>query len=621
MQSKTSCFNAAIYKKNLTRFAPVWLLYTLVLVLMVFLSYHDAGKIAAYRFAYGYASLVGPLAVINLGYALLTAQLLFGDLFNPRMCNAIHALPVRREGLFLTNVLSGLTVSLVPTAIMAALALVLVRSSVFTNAPQMVLLVFLGANLEFLCFFGMAVFCVMCTGNRFAMTAGYGLLNAWAYIGYFLADGLYTPLLYGVITPTTMVVRLTPLTQMLENPFIKPAGKYRSVLDNSGNLIPGITDSFTFVAEDWQKLGIWAAAGIVFALLALALYRRRNLECAGDAVAFPVLVPVFQVPCAIVVAAVVSYAASNIVGYMDSSYLVYAVGLTVGWFVGKMLTYRSTRVFQVKNWAQLGILTAVIAASLFATKLDIFGIETWQPDLADIEVVEFGTGYTANEEYTDPEDWEAILTLQQLALEEQLEDDTPYVPATEAAAVDSDIIVQEESEARISTSVHIVYKLKNGRDVKRRYNIWPDQPEGDIARQLLSRWENVAHNMKDVDGNKVDRLNMVLSDFRYLRINRVDDKDLEPYQTVEDARSLIAALQADCAAGNLAQDPYLHRGHFRYEDTRYDRGFYTSSQIYVNLESRDWGWSVSIFPDCTNTLRWMEDRGLLNMEIRPENIP
>ena len=57
------------------------------------------------------------------------------------------------------------------------------------------------------------------------------------------------------------------------------------------------------ITDDWWRLWVLAAVGVVFALLGLVLFRHRDLECAGDAVAFPVLVPVFQVLCAIFVAA------------------------------------------------------------------------------------------------------------------------------------------------------------------------------------------------------------------------------------------------------------------------------------------------------------------------------
>ena len=39
---------------------------------------------------------------------MLTAQLLFGDLYHSRLCNALHAMPVTREGWFLTHSAAGL---------------------------------------------------------------------------------------------------------------------------------------------------------------------------------------------------------------------------------------------------------------------------------------------------------------------------------------------------------------------------------------------------------------------------------------------------------------------------------------------------------------------------------
>jgi hypothetical protein len=54
-------------------------------------------------------------------YALVCALTLFGDLFNSRMCNAIHALPLRRESWFCTHALTGLCFSVVPNLVFALL--------------------------------------------------------------------------------------------------------------------------------------------------------------------------------------------------------------------------------------------------------------------------------------------------------------------------------------------------------------------------------------------------------------------------------------------------------------------------------------------------------------------
>ena len=203
MQLKTSFFNKTVYRKNLTRFAPVWGLYTLCLVMGVALLYVNGGSLKQFHFAKNYIhDMFSIMGIVNLGYALLVAQLLFGDLFNSRMCNMLHAFPVSRESWFATNVISGLTFSVVPTLVMALVSAPLLMMSLFENAVLLAPLVFLAANLQFLCFFGMAAFAAMCTANRFTMAAGYGLMNTGAMIAYWLVDTVYTPMLYGVITPT-----------------------------------------------------------------------------------------------------------------------------------------------------------------------------------------------------------------------------------------------------------------------------------------------------------------------------------------------------------------------------------------------------------------------------------
>lgn len=111
MQSKTSCFNKTIYKKNLTRFAPVWVVYTLCLILGTLLLYNNGGIHKAFHFPRHFMeNLPQVLALVQLCYALLVAQLLFGDLYNARMSNMLHAFPITRESWFVTNMVTGLTV-------------------------------------------------------------------------------------------------------------------------------------------------------------------------------------------------------------------------------------------------------------------------------------------------------------------------------------------------------------------------------------------------------------------------------------------------------------------------------------------------------------------------------
>ena len=201
MRSRTSCFNQTVFRKNLLRFAPVWGVYTLCLVMGILLLYTNGGGMKQFHFARHMTDLVEVMALVNLIYAPIVAALLFGDLYSSRMCNMLHAFPLRRENWFVTHLVSGITFSLVPTAVMAIISFPLLANSIFEGAVALSWWIFLAANLQFICFFGMAVFCVMVVGNRFAMLAAYGLLNAGACIAYWLIDTVYTPMLYGVITP------------------------------------------------------------------------------------------------------------------------------------------------------------------------------------------------------------------------------------------------------------------------------------------------------------------------------------------------------------------------------------------------------------------------------------
>lgn len=122
MKSKTSFFNKTVFKKNLTRFAPVMAVYTLCLILGMMMLYQNNEEMGrTFWFASRIAGNLQLMGLVNLLFAPLCAMLLFGDLYNSRMCNALHAMPMRRETLFLTNVVSGLLFSMIPTAVMALL--------------------------------------------------------------------------------------------------------------------------------------------------------------------------------------------------------------------------------------------------------------------------------------------------------------------------------------------------------------------------------------------------------------------------------------------------------------------------------------------------------------------
>ena len=622
MRLKTSCFNATVYRKNLTRFAPVWGVYGLSLVVGVLLLYSNGGTTKQFHFANHMTQLVEIMGFVNLLYAPVIAQLLFGDLYNSRMCNMLHAFPLRRENWFLTNVLSGMTFSLVPTAAMSLVALPLLAGSIFEGATSLAFWIFLASNLQFVCFFGMAVFAAMCVGNRFTMAAGYGLLNAGAAIAYWLIDTVYTPMLYGVITPTQLMNKLTPMSHIANVSYIKTSANLYDLRELFGNELKGAVATFTITGE-WWHLWLLAGVGVVFALLGLALYCHRDLECAGDAVAFPVLAPVFQVLCAVFVAAAGQMFLYTFTGMDEQNFLVLTVGLVVGWYIGKMLLERSSRVFTRKNFVGLAILTAFFAVSLWMTHVDIFGIETRLPKAESIKSVTFG-----GRVFEEDTDIENFLAMNRDALESRVENWGTYV------LVDGDWIqyidnnagrIDEENENNLYTyvdSINLTYELDNGKQLRRRYNIWMDNEyvsseAGRIANDYLTSWDTVNSRTVEINGVEYNRLDYILRDVRGIHVDYVDGiQDISRQEVLE----LVAAIQADCAEGHMAQSDYYHSGYFRVADEYAENGYYDIRSMGISIASEDYSWWLSIYADSHHTSQWLKNHGLLEAEIRPGNI-
>ena len=250
MRTQTSCFNLTALRKDLTRFAPLWGLYTLALLCGLFLLTGD-NQWGDWYLADNFISLSQFMPLVNLGYAFLAAAALFGDLFNARMCNGLHALPLRREGWFAVHTLSGLLFSLIPTLVMALASLPMMLQSGVENAWTLSLYFFAYSNLQFLFFFATAVLAAQCVGNYVAMALMFLLINGGAVLIYILVDNLLPPLLYGVITPTDPFSFLSPVFYMSEEGHL---------FDTTYPTEPGNTFSFV-LGDGWGYLlaaPLWA---------------------------------------------------------------------------------------------------------------------------------------------------------------------------------------------------------------------------------------------------------------------------------------------------------------------------------------------------------------------------
>lgn len=499
MKLGTSFFNIAALRKNLTRFAPAWGLYGLFLLLIVL----NNGTLDAEFFAEGMQISMVMMAVVNFFYALLCAQLLFGDLYNSRMCNALHAMPVRREGWFLTNVAAGLLFSLIPNAVATLVSFVICGE--FWMTPALWLC---AVTMQFVFFFGVAVFAAYLVGNRFAMALVYIILNGFSLILYWLVYSIFQPMLYGVTVQPEPFFDFCPVVNMCRFSYM--------------DIYWENMQAHWQIADGWGYLGICAGLGILAMALALLCYRKRDLETAGDFAAVKPVGPVFLLLYTICGGACCHGFFSVFLG--DESELFLFLGLAIGFYTGSMLLKRTVRVFKLKTFLGFGAVALAMILSVIVVRTDLLGIVGWVPKAEQIQSVSITTGGTSNYRnthltLTETEDLEKILQIHQYGLQNR----------------------NAGTDGKRDARVLLRYTMKTGAVREREYYVNVDTPCGDMIRYYISRPEMV---LGDVYGKP--------DEFKLQGVEIAKEGDF--IVSEEALRSLMDAILADCASGDLAQD-------------------------------------------------------------------
>ncbi len=465
MKLKTSCSKLTPFKKDITRFAPVWVLYLigLLLVMVRQMGAYDAGTKA-----HNLPGIISTFGIVNLIYAGVCAQLLFGDLYNTRMCYSLHALPQRRESWLLNHLGAGFAFSLVPNLI-AALFLMLQMGEL----GFLMLYTLLAMELQFLFYFGLATVSALVTGNRFAMVLVYAGLNFVSVLAYWILETIYLPMLPGVVLDMEPYQLLCPTVQLFNYDFME----FKRVEIEQDIGYRDWTYEFVGLADGWGYTAVLGILGLVLMGLSALLYRLRHLESAGDFLAFPKLKPPMCVAITVCMGGVCALIGEFIIG--DSMLLWLIVGIVVGYFGGLMLLERRIKVFRVKSLIGFAVLAAVLICSYVLTYLDAFGVVAWVPKADQVQSVTVSnyndSGYNGG--------WYSgnriSVTLEE---QEQIE---------EILVAHEDIIDRLENSKNSTHRVVITYRLESGRTVKRSYSAPANGKNYEIITKYFNTPEQV----------------------------------------------------------------------------------------------------------------------------------
>lgn len=389
MKSKISFFNRTIFKKNITQYWPVWSIYLFFLLLfwpfniwqMMNVTYdlEASHESLSYYSIFGAVS-IGTEPVIIAIAAVVVAAFLFSYLYTARNTNMIHALPVTRFELFVTNYLSGL-VFLIGSQTIAFLVGVLVCVGLKITCIQYLFYGFVYAAGMAFFFYSLAVFVAMFTGNRMALLAYYFIINI-LYVGVvYLLASFQAMVCYGqveTISPGRLAV-LSPLVYL---------ERYVSVSVNHDEM----GQVFGIYMNGGFEIGMYAIAAIFFAVAACLLYRKRNLETAGDLVSIGVIKPIFRWGVALCGGFFISMFIVSAIGdvtSINSLYLAFAISIavtgTICFFIAQMMIEKNFRVFKKKRIVECASLCGICFLVLLLFKLDVFGVVEYQPDAEDIE--------------------------------------------------------------------------------------------------------------------------------------------------------------------------------------------------------------------------------------------
>ena len=394
MRSETSYFNKAIFLNNIKRFWPLWTIYNIIWVISLPVTL--PGIISRYSGSASVGRYILQLGVIegtimSFIFAVLSAWTVYSYLYTSRSASAFHTLPIRREGLFWSNYLSGLAWLLISNLFIFVLSVL--SQLMFGSLEIGYLLQWLGiVSLQCVFFFGFGTFCAMLTGQGFALIVIYAVLNFAAVIIEVITRFCLSLFCYGVTTYSSMTfASLSPVYMLI--------AKARVV----SNMIGQNVYSYSF--SGWTTLIIYCVVGLLFAAVALLIYKRRKSESASEFIAAAALRPVFKYFYAFIGSLVLGALFYSIIfgfsGYEPTGSAIpmlscMVIGGFLGYHITAMLLSKSFRVFK-KTSLGFVIYTLALIAFVMAFEFDVFGVERYSPEPGSVNSLNVSTnGNTLN---------------------------------------------------------------------------------------------------------------------------------------------------------------------------------------------------------------------------------
>ena len=611
MRSGTSFFNAALFRKTFLRFWPIWALYTAGWTLVLPLRlWADAmrwkGSSTPEELAERLQAAVSQIPyLLEVGVALaavmglVCAMAVFSYLYSSRSACMMHALPLRREALFLTQYLAGLSFLLLPQ--LAVFILTVAAEAAMGCLTLWPLVQWLLAQ-SGLClfFYSFAVFCAMFTGHLAALPVFYGVLNLLAFLMTTLVEGVCDLFLYGFRSFPS------PVWELVD--YLSPP----VILTNAVSIV---SHDDSIILYQPGLVAVYAAVGVALSIVALLIYRSRHIESAGDIVAVKLVRPLFKYGvalCAGLTGGMFTYALLSGLSTLTLMGWILFWGLA-GYFTAEMLLRKSFRVLPA--WKGAVPLAAAIVFLSLSVHYDWYGFESRVPDPSQVTRVTVDSLQSAP--YDDGRGGLSLEDPEQISLAIQLH--RAAIQLKGESAGEEDWTVSSDQETMTFLYLHLYYELADGTVLERNYPALPivesdRDVEGSLtwaAEQLLSDRENVEqmYNFQHIE-----------SDYRLMSAYLVDvwNTQTRQYETVYldgSTEKLWQAMRQDFAEGTIGVRYLFDNSVERMENTC-ATDLYFDYEVPPDPEGREpeysSSFSITLTPQASHTLALLHELKVLD---------
>ena len=530
MSLKTLFCNKSIVKADLKRFWWIGAVYTLLMFLFYtfnFLQrfYNGNGTVRVYvdyssSYIYNYGVAVFVLALI---VPVICGVLLFSYMQSGSPSTFAHSIPVTRKQNYISHLVSGFVLILAPHIINTIIFLVCRFDKGFADTFKIthLLTVMYTGIIYALVAFSIASFMSFVAGNSVA-----GIVFSYV-LGYL-------PLAVEFFIKEFLGIQL----------FGYPNGTALYFVAKYIYIAPGYFTQIKYIIY-------YLILAMVFFVLGYLVYKIRNLENHSEVVAFPKIKPLFIYGVAVAFGCIGYFYFYGVFQFKSALYLI-PFGV-VGIIVAQMVAQKT---FRVKR----AVLKSLIAYSLCVVALfvifnfDVFGYERKIPSANNVESIVYDLNINNDRGYMYLNDGSQIKT--GLNFEPVIKDKDAVHDVIKLHRVlteNKDNILNNfnKSYSYNDTPINLTYKLKNGKTLKRKYNI------------NYYQFKEYINNVADNDEAKLSYFPLLRDrDITIEKVNitdsRINGDNLIATLYGNDAKLLLESLKKDLKNANASD--YAPRG-------------------------------------------------------------